>query len=253
MKDTIIGDRLTYKIDTEEPIEIKDLIKSLQSISSEYSRFSKLTDVNVKVAEVRKGSYEFDLILTSLAPILPLMADINTTTEFIKRMEKIKTFFVGNNSNKIKPTIEEAKMLNAVAQPISIVNNGTINVINGNENVSLSINKEEYKAIHTSTAKYIEENKDKKEENNNIFKDRLIHFVQTRSDNKDYGNKSICENISDKEIKTNFKNEQIKNDILNNPYHFAFLVDLEVQYINDEAKIYKIINLNNKIELTEEN
>ena len=109
------------------------------------------------------------------------------------------------------------------------------------------------KEIHKSTTKFIEENKDKKEEKNNIFKDRLIYFVQTRSDNKDYSNKSICEDISDKEIKTNFKNEQIKNNILDNPYHFGFLVDLEAQYINGEVKVYKIIKLNDKIELSEEN
>ena len=253
MKDIVIGDKLTYKIDTEEPIEINDLIKSLKSISSEYASFSKFTDLNVKVAEVRKGSYEFDLILTSLRPLLPLISDINTTSDFVKRMIDIKSYFLDNNSNNINPTVEEAKMLNSVAQPISIVNHGTINVFNNTENVSLNIDKEEYKEIHKSTTKFIEKNKDKKEEKNNIFKDRLIYFVQTRSDNKDYGNKSICEDISDKEIKTNFENEQIKNNILDNPYHFGFLVDLEVQYINGEVKVYKIIKLNDKIELSDDN
>lgn len=249
MKENIIGDILTYKIDTEEAIKIKDVIKSLKSFSEEYSKFSKQTDIDIKLYEVRKGSFEFDLILTSLHPILPMMSDINTTTEFIKKIIDLKNYFLNNTENNSNlPSIEEAKFISDISKPISIVNNGTINVYENNDNISVNITKDENIKIQENTTKYIEKIKDEKK---NYFKDKLIYFVQTRNDNKDYGNKSICKDISDKELKTIFDNERIKEDILDNPYHYAYLVDLEVQYVGDEPKLYKIVKLNDKIEINE--
>ena len=96
---------------------------------------------------------------------------------------------------------------------------------------------------------YLKEIKYDDKEKEKDFIDRLIRFVQTRKDNKDYGNKSICEDLTKKEIKTIFANDSIKYEILDNPYQYAFLVDLEAQYINGEIKLYKITNLKDKIDL----
>lgn len=250
MSDLILEDKLTYKIDSDEPIELNQLILSLKSLGDEYGKFSKIKDVEVKISEVRKGSFEFDFVLMSFAPLLPFMSDVNTTVDFIKRVSELKSFFLNQNSD-IKPTLEEAKLMNSINIPIQTFNNyGTV-IINDTQKVDkVEFNKEDSKLITTNSSKYIKELKQKEdEEKQNIFKDRLIRFVQTRTDNKDYGNKSICEDISSKEIKTIFENDDIKNEILDNPYHYGFLVDLEVQYINNDAKIYRIMKLNDKINL----
>ncbi|MCT7481965.1 hypothetical protein N5T95_00050 [Aliarcobacter cryaerophilus] len=252
MSDLILEDKLTYKIDSDEPIELNQLILSLKSLGDEYGKFSKIKDVEVKISEVRKGSFEFDFVLMSFAPLLPFMSDVNTTVDFIKRVSELKSFFLNQNSD-IKPTLEEAKLMNSINIPIQTFNNyGTV-IINDTQKVDkVEFNKEDSKLITTNSSKYIKELKQKEdEEKQNIFKDRLIRFVQTRTDNKDYGNKSICEDISSKEIKTIFENDDIKNEILDNPYHYGFLVDLEVQYINNDAKIYRIMKLNDKINLEE--
>ena len=252
MSDLILEDKLTYKIDSDEPIELNQLILSLKSLGDEYGKFSKIKDVEVKISEVRKGSFEFDFVLMSFAPLLPFMSDVNTTVDFIKRVSELKSFFLNQNSD-IKPTLEEAKLMNSINIPIQTFNNyGTV-IINDTQKVDkVEFNKEDSKLITTNSSKYIKELKQKEdEEKQNIFKDRLIRFVQTRTDNKDYGNKSICEDISSKEIKTIFENDDIKNEILDNPYHYGFLVDLEVQYINNDAKIYRIMKLNDKIYLEE--
>lgn len=250
MQNNVVEDKLTYKIGTEEPIEINNLIKSLKSIADEYGKSSKIKDVSVKVSEVRKGSFEFDFLLHSSAALLPLMSNLNTTIDFIKRISDLKSFFLGQK-DYIVPTIEEAKMLHSINMPIQTLNNyGTIVVNDTNKTESIKFDLDESKKIIKTTDKFIEmEKKKEDEENQNIFADRLIEFVQTRTDNRDYGNKSICESISKKEIKTIFENDTIKNDILDNPYHYGFLVDLEVQYINQEPKLYKIIKLKDKIDL----
>ena len=253
MSNLLTKDKLTYKIASDEPIELHQLISSLKVIGEEYGKFSKIKDVEVKVSEVRKGSFEFDFVLTTVVSLLPLMSDVNTTIDFIKRISNLKLFFL-NQTNDIQPTLEEAKMMNSVNIPIqSFTNYGTVIINDSYKTKKVEFNKEESKQITNNSPKYIKQLKERDdEEKQNIFKDRLIRFVQTRNDNKDYGNKSICEDISNKEIKTIFINDEIKNEILDNPYHYAFLVDIEVQYINGDVKIYRIMKLNDKIELDED-
>lgn len=52
-----------------------------------------------------------------------------------------------------------------------------------------------------------------------------------------------------KEIKTIFMNDNIKNEILDNPYHYIFLVNIEVQYVDNDICLYRIVKLNDKIEI----
>lgn len=253
MSDLIIKDKLTYKIGSEDPIELNQLISSLKSVGNEYGKFSKIKDVEVKVSEVRKGSFEFDFVLTTVGALLPLMSNTNTTVDFINRISFLKSFFLNENNNQstlIKPTLEEAKLLNNVNVPIQTFNNyGTVIINDSNKVDEVSFNKEESKVISNNSSKYIKQLKNKDDEQQNIHEDRLIRFVQTRTDNRNYGNKSICEDISNKEIKTIFLNDKIKDEILDSPYQYAFLVDLEVQYINEDIKVYRVMKLNDKIEL----
>ena len=126
MQNKITNDKLTFKIDTNEPIEINDLIKSLKSISIEYSKFSEVKDAKVKVSEVRKGSYIFDLLLTSTVPLLPIIDNTTTTVEFIKRVYSLKNIFLKDTvkSNDLKPSLSEAKMINSLSNHSQNVYNG---------------------------------------------------------------------------------------------------------------------------------
>ena len=75
---------LTFKIDTQEPIGITELADSLKAIGELYSK-SIGGEGEIKISEVRKGSYEFDFIATAL----PLMEHTNTAFEFIKNIKGI--------------------------------------------------------------------------------------------------------------------------------------------------------------------
>ena len=147
MSDLILEDKLTYKIDSDEPIELNQLVLSLKSLGDEYGKFSKIKDVEVKISEVRKGSFEFDFVLMSVAPLLPFMSDVNTTIDFIKRVSELKSFFL-NQNNDIQPTLEEAKLMNSMNIPIQTFNNyGTV-IINDTQKVDkVEFNKEESKLI----------------------------------------------------------------------------------------------------------
>ena len=257
MNYTITDDKLTYKIDTTEPIEVNDLINSLKNISNEYGCFSKIKDVEVKVSEVRKGSYIFDLMLSTTIPLLPIIEHTSTTIDFIKKLYELKKIFLDNkidHTSDNKPSIGEANMINSLSKHSQNVYNGcTIYISDNTEQMKMDITKEESKELLTNSSNYLKLIKQiEKDEKETILNDRVIKFVQRRFDNNDKGNKSICENIANKEITTIFNDDILRNDILNNATDYLFVVDLEIQYSDNKPVLYKVLKLNDKIEIDKE-
>lgn len=257
MQSDITNDKLTFKIDTTEPIYVNDLIRSLKSISTEYSSLSELKNVEVKVSEVRKGSHIFDLILASTAPLLPIIDNATTTVEFIKKVFELKELFLNNSidcENESKPSIGQAKMINSLSNHSQNVYNGcSIHIYDNNHKEEIVFNKEESKILLINSSKYITQQKQlEKKEKEVIQKDRVLKFVQRRFDNKDKGNKSVCEFITKNEITTVFNNNEIRNEILDNATEYLFVVDIEVQYSDNKPILYKVLKLNDKIDLDKE-
>ncbi len=254
MESKITNDKLTFKIDTTEPIEINNLIKSLKTISIEYSLHSKLKNTEVKVSEVRKGSYIFDMILTSTVPLLPIINNTNTTLDFIKKIYELKGLFLNNSideNSDSKPSVGEAKLINSLSNHSQNVYNGcTIYINDNNQKEEVIFESEESKVLVKNTSDYISNQKQlEKKEKEVIQKDRVLKFVQRRLDNKDKGNKAVCEYITKNEVTTVFTNNEIRNEILNNSTEYLFVVDIEVQYNNSKPILYKVLKLNDKIDL----
>ena len=254
MKHTITDDKLTFKIDTEEPIEINDLIKSLKSISNEYGKFSKIKDVEVKVSEVRKGSFIFDMILFTKVSLLPILENTHTTIEFVKKVIELKDYFLNKNTDSIEefqPTIGEAKMMNAISNHSqNVYSNCTINIYDNNQIEEVKFNEVESKQISKNTMEYISYLKEnEKDEKETVLKDRVIKLVQRRFDDNSKGNKAICEHISKKEITTVFENDDIRKSILDEANDYLFVVDMEIQYSNSQPILYKVLQINDKIEI----
>lgn len=253
MNNLISNDKLTFMIDTTDPIEVNDLIKSLKNISNEYGEFSKVKDVEVKISEVRKGSYIFDMILATAVPILPIIENTHTTIEFVKRIYELKEIFLNTKieDNDNKPSIGEANLMNSISNHSqNVYTNCTINIYDNSQSEKVTLNENESKMISNNTSNYIKYLKQtEKEEKETIIKDRVIKFVQRRFDNKDKGNKSVCEYISKKEITTVFENDNIRNIILDEANEFLFVVDLEIQYSDSQPILYKVLKINDKLEL----
>jgi hypothetical protein len=251
-----IGDKLTFSINTDEPINIKDLANSLVAFSEEYLKSSKIKDSSIQVTEVRKGSYIFDVILVVKEHILPMIENAEMTIEFLDKLNKIKKFFLSpaETIDDYLPTKKDSENIKNMLQPIyNITNNGTmtINITNNNNyDGGFSTTVPEAKAIRDNATKYIKQidMKQQEEEEINFFSHKLIYFVQTRLNSKDKGQKAICEEISKNEMATTFANNEIQNEIMENPYHYAFFVDIKIHRIKGEIKVYEITNMHQKIE-----
>jgi hypothetical protein len=255
-KKQIIGDKLTFSINTDEPISIKDLADSLIAFSDEYVNSAKLKDGMVQITEVRKGSYIFDAIMVVRDHILPMVENAQITIEFLENINKLKKFFLPSDEPKddYLPTKQDSENIKNILQPIyNITNNGTMTInltSNLNSTDGFSATASEAKTIKENANRYIKQLDMQKqdEEETNDFTNKLIYFVQTRINSKDKGQKAICEEIAKNEMQTTFANEQIQNEIMDNPYHFAFFVDIKVHRIKGEIKVYEITHMHQKIE-----
>lgn len=244
---------LTFKINTQEPIDIAALAESLKAIGELYSQSIGGNGI-IKISEVRKGSYEFDFIATAL-PLF--MEHTNTAMEFVKNLHFITDFFKKDrDTNLNKPTITQIENANKITQPIiNIVgNNNTINFNSNNDNKQQSfvISQEEAKKFKEDSELYIQQQTIEQETENDeytkTFSSEILEFTQTRDDSKK-GTKAICKKFSRNEINIEFANNFIRDSIFkeeDNPHLFLFVVDLEVDFKDKKPKLYKIIAIKDK-------
>lgn len=259
-KTQYVGDKLTFSINTNDPISVKDLTDSLVAFSNEYIKSSKLKDSTVRIMEVRKGSYIFDVMMAAKDYILPMAENTKIAVEFVESMIKIGKFFSSNRTNDSEdeylPTKQEAENIKSILQPIyNITNNGTMTITVNNDNKEppqayFSATVPESHMIKNNATKYIKqlEANEQKEEEINFFNNKLLYFVQTRLNSKDKGQKSICEEISKEEVATAFANQEIQNEIMSNPYFYEFFVDIKIHRTKGKIKVYEITNIHQKIE-----
>jgi hypothetical protein len=165
MKSQKIGDKLTYKIKSDNPISVYELTKSLNSLADEIRSSTPIHNTDVMISEVRKGSYEFDFIQMIALPMLPIFMEANHTEEVLKHFWSLKEFFSREESKgeNINISIDNAQNFQNIIKPITnnTYNNCTI-VIGTDENTALSINSNEAEIIESKTERFITEKKAEK-------------------------------------------------------------------------------------------
>ncbi|WP_308341296.1 hypothetical protein [Campylobacter insulaenigrae] len=243
---------LTYKIDTEQPIDIKELAESLIAIQNMYKKSIISNEASIKISEVRKGSYEFDIVVLGLGLTLPYIENFNSAIDFIKNLKNCYSFFRDNkfDNNTEQINIDDAKNTSKIIQPIiSIGDNSTVTIQYGYGGLPeyFSVISKEATEVQKNIHSYIEnKERETKEElqTYKYFQNILVEFTQTRTDDK-RGNKLLCKNIYNKELNVEFSSDYLKKQILeeHNPHLHLYNVDLQVIYENNVPKIYKIISI----------
>ncbi|ECH3697341.1 hypothetical protein FO198_06440 [Campylobacter coli] len=247
---------LTYKIDTEQPIDIEELAESLIAIQNIYKKNIFNNEISIQLNEIRKGSYEFDFVVQGLALALPFIENCNSAIEFIKNCKIIFSYFKNYSSQTDKNLFSNEDVVNFsnTLKPIININGGnpTIYFLAASNGIKeeISISKDDAVSISHNIDSFINSKLNNKNQEiiakNEIFEDKLVELVQTRIDNKK-GNKMLCKDIYKKEVDVDFANEYLKKQILenNNPHLHFYQVNLEVSYENDIPKTYKIISIKN--------
>lgn len=89
-------------------------------------------------------------------------------------------------------------------------------------------------------------------ESDNMHRNQLMTFFQTRDVKSKVGNKAVIDAISSKPLNVVFDNNRLKCEILDsesNPHKKAYLVDVVIQTIHGNPVAYKVTKLNDVLDL----
>ncbi len=254
--------KLTICIENKYPVELMDLTRSLSSFADEYMRFlsqqadlPEQADIRLYIKEIKTGSIIADLIALAL-PALPIIAYSNTIISFSGYLKKAYDYLLGRSKEKPPLAKQNYENLANFLEPVAKDSGSRVivqNIINGNVHLSLNLNSIEANAVQNTARRELEA---LAESFSGIKEKVLLYWYQARKDIKSQvGDRAIIESILKRPVKAIFASERIKAKMLletENPFKFAYVVDVVVETINDRPTVYKIINLYEKVELPEE-
>lgn len=257
--------KLQIHIEYSNKIELAHYINSLDSVNSEYSNYIRTAenhlqpdDIKLFVNEIRSGSIITDLIAYS-PTLLAFAEHANTLLDFTKHIANTINLLKNHSTHEIiedeKLTTSTLSNIQGLVEPILNDKNGKISFegvnFGNNCTVNVTINSSDAKDIYNK-AQSIKEFRPTPE--TNIKEQVLLVFTQTNSSTKNTNNdKGVIESISKNTVKIRFTNDELKKEMLFNqhPYGVAFIVDVEIQTINEKPFIYKILKLHECINIDE--
>lgn len=237
------ANQATIKLECEK-IKISELMQILQNVEDGIKN-KAYTESEVYIQEVSKGSMVFELIQI-ISSALPLIENINSVVTFLESLNKYKEIFKEAKMESIQEgDIQIIKNLGGISSVIKNCPNA--NIIINNPTTIFSLSTSESQKIQPQISDYLssQTSQEKHLTQNDTIDNALIYYHQTNVE-KDKLNKAICEKVSKKPVQTIFGDEDIKTKILENPYGYNFVVDLEVQYREDKPTLYTILRLKNR-------
>lgn len=242
--------KIIYKLEYEKPIRLAHFAEALNSVDQQYMRFlrrhrKQIADhkIRLHIQEVRKGSIEAILVpLFSYAITYP--SDVQSIIDYVKTFGELMGFFQGVLP---KPPfhIEKADIVQAknAVRPVAHDNAAQLNLcVSDNANVNVNIN------ITPPAATTIMENANRhlrqlEEPQNSLLEDQLLFFRSTEDiEGTSKTDKGIIERISQEPVHVSATGE-MKKLILEAPYKYMYLVDVDVQTVEGKPSLYIIKKL----------
>jgi len=247
--------RLTIEIKNSKPVELVDLTNSLLGLADEYKQFlvdsngaTAAEEIKLYVKEIKTGSIITDLV--AIAPgMLPFVQYAKTVIDFSLTLEKTLKFFLNNKGDEPKIGKRNCQNLSSFLEPVAKDASSQLNcntTINGNVNLVFNLNSIEANALQNTFRKKIDA---LKEPVTGTREKVLLYWYQARNDPKSKArDRAIIESISTGPVKA-IVDESIKTQMLagpENPFQLAYVVDVEIETINEKPTLYKVINLYEK-------
>lgn len=251
--------KIVVEIKNHYPVELLDLTQSLYSFAKEYEGYAHAefegadrSGTKLFVKEIRAGS-----IITELVPIaagmLPLLSEANTVIGFAKHL-KLAIDWLRNPNRETKPVISRNTLTNvsSIVDPVAKDSASQINIHTEIENyapVYITVNSQEANALQNNVRTELDL---LRAPIVGRHKKVLMYWWQTRNDTSQAGDRAIIESISTKPVKVIFESEKIKLDILkldDNLFKHAFIVDVDVETVENRAALYKVVRVHEEIEI----
>jgi hypothetical protein len=256
--------RLVIKIENKHPIELFDLTKSFVSLASQFNSYTEKhadskenREAKLYVKEIRSGSVILELVELATIGIIPFIENTNTIVQFVQHFKSIANYFLKNEGSKPELCSTDYKDFSTILNPVAKDNGSQFNMsttINGNVELHFHIDSMESNALQNMFKKELDQLR-LPEQINEITSSVLLTWFQARNDTKsEFGNKGVIEEISQKPLNITFDNEEIKEKILHsdiNPFNTVYVVDINIQTIQDRPVAYKIVRLHDHFDIKE--
>ena len=237
----------------KKPIDLVQMAKSLISfdtIAKDYiQKEYGVRDSKILLKNVKEGSDVYQVILdigATLPAIIEPLKSINEVIDYIKSYLNIEKVPIEDIKNNPHYNAINAQAVKNFISPIEETDSSlTINV-EGDNNTLFVINSKDVPKMQKNielVKKIVGEDEQK-----DIYKKVLIQMHKAINTDKIVKDSAYCDDIVPKKaIATIFENPDDKKEVLNDPFNNYFLVDIEVQRINGEIKLYKVLKLHNII------
>lgn len=251
-----LSKKLEITINNQKPVGLADLTMSLLAFNEQFHKFveSETTDdyqigSELFIKEVRNGSIVVELV-SQAAAIVPLIWEGGSLSQWLKQVEQIALWLLGKQPKPPRDMDRrDFKQWHSILEPIAKDHASQLNLNVSDGGVVLQqfvINSEHANAMQNEISRYIDK-LDLPEDH--VQKKRVMSWKQSKFDIESHtGDKAVIESISKKPIKVVFQNNAVKEEMLAGDKRFtkqwqylAYLVDVEVQTIEGEPKIYTIL------------
>lgn len=253
-----------YEFQNGAPVELQDLAESMMALAAEYRRFADQTsepvadtDAKLYIKEIRSGSVIADLLPWAVASI-PFIENFNIVVQFGQNLSTIMTWLLTAPFHSQAPegvqSVDKQSLENItqILEPIAkdpqaklnlgIVNNGTMTV-------NISVNSAEANAIQNSAKRRLQKEVNKR---SGLHEKVVMYWQKTTADpGKCAGDRAVIESVARKGVKTVAPSD-IKAQLMggpDNPFHSAYIVDVEVETVRDQPVLYKVLHYHDSIPL----
>lgn len=249
--------KLTVKIENSQPVELIDLTESLMAFGDEYKRFMQSgnsetlagAELRLYVKEIRTGSIITDVV--ALAPLyLPYIEHAKTVITYAKHLKTVYDYFVGRS--KDKPALDKTSYNNfaKIIEPVAKDHGSQMffsPTINGNVTFNVSLTSMEANAAQNTIYREVEQ---LKAAESKLHEKVLLHWYQAKKDPESKtGDRATIEDISNQPKKIIFASDSIKAEMLlkaENPFRYAYVVDVMVETVQNRPVAYKILHVHDK-------
>lgn len=245
---------ISLKLEKQSTIDLFKLTNAINSLNyglSDCVYKNTGAKISLELKDVKSGSDIFNFLV-----VIP--ATLVSTSEFIGAINAFFELF--NNLKNIKNQSVEDIEKNQNYTKENIKDFSNIVEISNNANVTINNNFNTYKVYMQEGGKEYKEGIgvikkikgfDSKKPIKRIYENMMIEFYQTTNTDKPLKHKVYCYELDANAIATIIDDERLKKEMLENPYSYRFLVDLEV-YKDTQGYIknYRAFNYKDKVEIS---
>lgn len=248
---------IRIRIEKDEPIEIAVLCKALLSLNNSIEEFISIqtgvSKVKTTLQSVEKGSDIFNLYIHAVSGVLAISEFLPTVNAYFDFFNNIKNI----NKKSIDDIREDRFLTTTAMQNLENIidlagTSGAKLEITGstfNNCIFINANNKEIFKKGIETARKIRD-EECKEQVKKVFEKMSITLYQTTNTDKKVKFKAYCYELSDKAIPILIDDDMLKLEILDNPYSYRFVCDLEIHKdAKGKISLYRAFNYIDKFEI----